>query len=271
MYKIDLIWRKMNTLFSVPTGNMQNTVISQQSQHLFLRKMAMSLTLPWCTTSMKERNTIYIVSLKKNPQTKKPFILTASSTRRSTEAKVKHPMGPSAIYDKVFEEAGGMIEVEAVSNVPRNIKQVKNTRAKLKRISSDEDEFYPLLALGRDTAGLCIKGLQWTPSPRVVYVEEWQMAEIVENCCQPDSASVLSIDTTFNVGQFYITSTTYQNPKFINQRTGKFVNVTGPALFHVRQDETQFLFFCNTLLEANYEFEKVRFVGRGVTRDRRGF
>ena len=50
-------------------------------------------------------------------------------------------MGPSTIYDKVFEEAGGMIEVEAVSNTPRNIKQVKNARAKLKRISSDEDEF----------------------------------------------------------------------------------------------------------------------------------
>ena len=73
---------------------------------------------------------------------KKPFLLIASSTRRSVEAKVKHPMGPSTLYDKVFEEAGGMIEVEAVSNAPRNIKQVKNSRAKLKRMSSDEDEFY---------------------------------------------------------------------------------------------------------------------------------
>lgn len=51
-------------------------------------------------------------------------------------------MGPSTIYDKVFEEAGGMIEVEGVSNAPRNIKQVKSARATLKRISSDEDEFY---------------------------------------------------------------------------------------------------------------------------------
>ena len=106
------------------------------------------------------------ISPKKDPRTKKAFIPTASTTRRSIEAKVRHPMGPSTIYDKVFEEAGGMIEVEAVSNAPRNIKQVKNARAKLKRISSDEDEFYSLLALGRDTAGSCIKGLQWTPSPK---------------------------------------------------------------------------------------------------------
>ena len=97
------------------------------------------------------------------------------------------------------------------------------------------------------------------------------MAEIVENCCQPDSTCVLSIDTTFNVGQFYVTSTTYQNAKFVNQRTGKLANLPGPALFHVRQDESQFLFFSNNLLEANYAFEKVRFVGGDRDKGQKGF
>ena len=211
------------------------------------------------------------VSPKKHPRTKKPFIPTASSTRQSIEDKVKHPMGPSSIYDKVFEETGGMLDVEAISHAPRNIKQVKNARAKLKRASNDEDEFYSLLALGKEMAESCIKGPQWTPSPRVVYVEDWQMAEIVENCCQPDSTCVLSIDTTFNVGQFYVTSTTYQNAKFVNQRTGKLANLPGPALFHVRQDESQFLFFSNNLLEANYAFEKVRFVGGDRDKGQKGF
>ena len=82
---------------------------------------------------------------------------------------------------------------------------------------------------------------------------------------------MLSIDTTVNVGQFYVTSSTYQNPKFINQRTRKFVNVPGRTLSHVRQDKTQFLFFCNNLLEANYEFEKVRFVGKDRDKEQKGF
>jgi len=38
------------------------------------------------------------ISPKKNPQKKKPFILSGSSTRQSIEAKLKHPMGPSTIY-----------------------------------------------------------------------------------------------------------------------------------------------------------------------------
>ena len=98
------------------------------------------------------------ISPKKNPRTKKPFISTASSTRQSIEDKVKRPMGPSTIYNKVFEEASGMMEVEAVSNAPRNIKQVKNARAKLKRQLSFTTNFHSLLYLGQNTTSTC-KGL----------------------------------------------------------------------------------------------------------------
>ena len=62
----------------------------------------------------------HYISPKKHPRTK-PFIPTASSARHSIEDKVKHPMGPSTIFDKVFEEAGGMLDVEAISHAPRNI------------------------------------------------------------------------------------------------------------------------------------------------------
>ena len=72
------------------------------------------------------------------------------------------------------------------------------------------------------------------------------MGEIVQNCCQVNSTSVLSIDTTFNVGKFYVTSTTYQNRNLINQRTGKCSNSPGPALFHVPHDEPQFFYFSYT-------------------------
>lgn len=180
-------------------------------------------------------------------------------------------MGPSTIYNKVFEEDGGMINVEAVSNAPRNIKEVMNARTRLKRSTTDEDEFSSLLAFANGWGRSFVKGCQWTLSPRVVYVEDWQMAEIVENCYKSDSTSVLSINTTFNVGKFYVTSTTYQNKRFVNERTGKYVNLPGPALFHLSQDEMQFLFFCNTLLEVDYGFEKVRFVGGDHDKGRKGF
>ena len=69
----------------------------------------------------------------------------------------------------------------------------------------------------------------------------------------------------------FVTSNTYQNNKFVNERTGKYVTLPGPALFHVCQDEMQFLFFYNTLLEVDYGFEKVRFVGGDRDKVQKGF
>ncbi|KAK2554876.1 hypothetical protein P5673_023542 [Acropora cervicornis] len=180
-------------------------------------------------------------------------------------------MGPSTIYDQVFQESGGMMGAEAVAHTPRNISQIKNVRTKLRRKCNDDDEFSSLLTFTKEKGQSCLRDLQWTPAPRIVYAEDWQMVEIVQNCCQVNSASVLSIDTTFNVGKFYVTSTTYQNRNFINQRTGKCSNLPGPALFHVRQDESQFFYFSYTLLEVNYEFEKVRFIGGDRDKAQKGF
>lgn len=211
------------------------------------------------------------ISPKKHPSSKPPFIPTSSSTRNSIVEKVKKPMGPSTIYDQVFQELGGMMGAEAVVHTPRNISQIKNMRPKLPRKCNDDDEFSSLLTFTKEKGQSCLRGFQWTPATRIVYAEDWQMVKIMQNCCQVNSASVLSIDTTFNVGKFYVTSTTYQNRNFINQRTARCSNLPGPALFHVCQDESQFFYFSYTLLEVNYGFEKVRFIEGDRDKAQKGF
>ena len=91
-----------------------------------------------------------------------------------------------------------------------------------------------------------MKGLQWTPTPRVVFVNQGQMEEIVTNFCGPSATGVFSIDTTYNVGNFCVTATSYQNRMFIHNQTGRVANLPGPAMFHVKQDASQFLYFANT-------------------------
>ena len=144
-------------------------------------------------------------------------------------------------------------------------------RTELRGKCNFDGEFSSLLTFTKEKGQSCLRGLQWTPAPRIVYAEDWQMVEIVQNCCQVNSASVLSIDTTFNFGTFFVNSTIYQNRNFINQRTGKCSNLPGPALFHVRQDESHFFYFSYTLLEVNYEFEKVRFIGGDRDKTQKGF
>ena len=147
------------------------------------------------------------VSPKKN-RSNKPFHPTTPSTFQFIKENVHRPLGPGTVFDRAFEEAGGVIDVEAISDVPRNLQQVKNARQRL-RMKKQNDEFQDLLSCSAENDD--VKGLQWTPTPRVVFVNKGQMDEIVTNCCGPNATGVFSIDTTYNVGNFYVTATSYQN------------------------------------------------------------
>lgn len=87
------------------------------------------------------------------------------------------------------------------------------------------------------------------------------MDEICTNCCGPSATGVFAIDTTYNVGNFFVTARRYQNRKFIHKQAGRIANLPGPVMFHVKQDASQFYYFANILLEENYEFEQVRYIG----------
>ena len=54
-----------------------------------------------------------------------------------------------------------------------------------------------------------------------------------------DKVSILGIDVTFNLGQFYIMLCTYQNFKVINERE-KHPIMVGPALIHSSKDQSNF-------------------------------
>ena len=106
-----------------------------------------------------------------------------------------------------------------------------------------------------------VRNLQWTSSPRVVFCIDEQIDDIVRDCCSADSTTILSIDTTFNIGNFYLTSTTYQSSKVVNRNTGKHANLPGPAMFHTTKSSRDCLYFIHSLLEANYALERLTFLG----------
>lgn len=87
------------------------------------------------------------------------------------------------------------------------------------------------------------------------------MDDIQRECCTPDHPSILSIDTTFNVGEFYVTSTTYTSKVVLNNKTGKPANLPGPAMFHTSKNRKDYLYFAHTLLENNYDLERIVFFG----------
>ena len=47
----------------------------------------------------------------------------------------------------------------------------------------------------------------------------------------------------------------------MNKKTGKPANLPGPAMLHASKTGNDYLYFIHTLLECNYELERINFVG----------
>jgi len=105
-----------------------------------------------------------------------------------------------------------------------------------------------------------VHNLQWTASPRVGFYLEDQIDDILRDCCSPESKSILSINTTFNVGNFCLTSTINQR-RYQIKKTRKPANLPGPAMLHISKTGNDFLYFTHTLLECSYELERIAFNG----------
>jgi hypothetical protein len=69
-----------------------------------------------------------------------------------------------------------------------------------------------------------------------------------------------------------MTLTSYALKAFINKRTKKHVNVPGPCLFHVEEESCEvYLYFAHSLVEANPDMDRVRFIGGDRGKGQRGF
>jgi len=82
---------------------------------------------------------------------------------------------------------------------------------------------------------------------------------------------MLSIDTTYNVGDFCGTSTNYQSSKITQTQTGKLAVLPRPAILHVRKSEKVFKYFSPTLLKHNDKINCVAFVGGDRDKAQLGF
>ena len=214
------------------------------------------------------KGTEHHVSPHKNPRSGRSFVPTTPSTRDAIKGKATSHKGPSSIFDEAVEEAGGIVHCEVAVDMPRDVKQISNARQAIKE-KEVQGEFVSLL--GYANQDKAIRNMQWTPNPRVVFATDQQLAEMVGECCSPGSHSILSIDTTYNVGNFYVTSTTYQSSKFIQTRTGKPAVLPGPAMLHVRKSEKDFKYFAHTLLEHNDKIKRIAFVGGDRDKAQQGF
>ena len=104
---------------------------------------------------------------------------------------------------------------------------------------------------------LFVQDVKAAPEPQSVLFYDWQVDDLIRFCTNNQRFSVLTVDTTFNLGEFYVTPITYQHLMLENVHTGKHPTMLGPMLVHQRTQFSTFNYFCSTLIGYNKSLRDV--------------
>ena len=183
----------------------------------------------------------------------RPYYRTQPSTLQAIKERCK--TNPASVtYSDIFEAAGGIDSCKSMSEEPRNKSQVYNACKSVKNESLEsKDEIYDLLALLKEHQSLedggFLREVLIGSTPCAILASKRQLDNVVMFCCQPTQFSVFGIDATFELGDFYVTLTTYKNPSLRNCRTNNLPVFLGPAFIHMERRTQDYQSFFSSLLK----------------------
>ena len=198
-----------------------------------------------------------------NSKTCKPFHPTWPSTMELIK-KEGCASGPKEVVAVVSGKVGGVLGASAPGQLPRGEAQVSNAKRHLRfrDESGCSDELYVLMQKAK-TEDPFVRDIKATPDPAIVVCTDRQLDDIVRFCATPNglSASILTVDPTFNLGDFECTPITYRHLLLSTRRYGTAPIFLGPILIHYRKNFQSFLFFSSSLVGLRRPLEGIRVFG----------
>ena len=99
-----------------------------------------------------------------------------------------------------------------------------------------------------DHLGKFVRDCRPTPEPAFVLSRDRQLDDLVRFCTDPANFCVLTVDPTFNLGDFDVTPIAYRNLLLKIERYGTHPVFIGPTLVHYRKSFGTYLFFASSLI-----------------------
>ena len=199
---------------------------------------------------------------------KKPFFPTLPSTKKDIESE-PGSHGPKRVLATVSQKLGGIQHALSPCELPRNERQVMYIHSKTKSSSHGgvndpcADQVFAMMQSAKVSDGLghFVRETRPSPEPAFVLARDRQLDDLVRFCAIPESFSVLTVDPTFNLGEFDVTPTTYRHGLLISPRFGKSPIMIGPIMIHYRKTFHTYLFFASTLVGLRRELAGLRAFG----------
>ena len=156
---------------------------------------------------------------------------------------------PKAAVIALTKEQDGEIGARSVSCLPRDRQQISNIRRS--KVQKDPNVLYSVMleckmVQGRHGAYVC--DVKAAPSPQGILFFDWQLQDMVRFLTNNQRFGILTADTTFDLGEFYVTRISYRHLMLEDIKSQKHPVVLGPVLVHQQKDFSSFNFFASTLV-----------------------
>ena len=103
-------------------------------------------------------------------------------------------------------------------------------------IGKKKDPLFSVMLMCKESEGgkpqdAFVRMVAGTPEPMTVFTFNWSLGDVERFCTKEQKCTVLSIDPTFNLGDFFVTVTTYRH-LLLRNSSGNHPVTMGPIFVH---------------------------------------
>ena len=175
-------------------------------------------------------------------------------TKPSTLCKIKEGVttkAPRQVLHEIENSMGGVINAQAGCDLPCNRQQAYNARKAVTKDVPGKDTLAEMMRICKEAANskeVYVRAVEAAPEPTCILASEQQLVDL-DRFCTREKFSVMSVDPTLNLGQFYVNPITFQNLLVSSNfsRNSKHPILIGPVLIHHTKTFHAFYYFASTL------------------------
>ena len=190
----------------------------------------------------------------------RPYFRTSQELLSKTKTFLEKGISCKETYDEVNSLSGGVYKSLSQSSELRNLQQVYRQKEKLKSKvkPEDSDELIALIKYQRERNNFLRSVVCIEQSYYGFISNDTQLNDIAQFCCE--DSNVLSIDTTFNLCENWLTDTCYKNLR-LETVEGKHPIYLGPCILHFRKDAFTFNRFFREMCSFDRRIQMLKVIG----------
>ena len=167
------------------------------------------------------------------------------------------------MHQVITKNLGGISSCEGIGQLPRNRQQSSDLKRKRtgestflqqKNMSGKgkvDDPWYMLLNASKEQNNnkhtAFVRDVRVGGEALCVLASKRQLNDLKRFCCNETEFKPLTVDPTFNIGQFNVTPISYQHLLLDTRKDEKHPTLIGPVLIHERKTEETYSTFASSL------------------------